>query len=110
VYTGYIIPPYYDSMIAKLIVRTRTRAEALVKMRNALDEFIVEGVPTTIPFHKEIFNHPDFVAGNYDIGFLETRFRPIKKEPVEDESATEPEPKEEPTEKAAAATDKSENT
>ncbi len=75
VYTGYVIPPYYDSMIAKLIVKARTRDQAVLKMRNALDEFIVEGVPTTVPFHCEIFEHPDFVAGDYDIGFLETRFR-----------------------------------
>jgi len=75
VYTTYVIPPYYDSMIAKLIVKARTRDQAVVKMRNALDEFIVEGVPTTIPFHREIFDHPDFIAGNYDIGFLENRFR-----------------------------------
>ncbi len=75
VYTGYTIPPYYDSMIAKLIVRARTREQALIKTRHALEEFIVEGVPTTIPFHREIFQHPDFIAGNYDIAFLETRFR-----------------------------------
>lgn len=75
VYTGYVIPPYYDSMIAKLIVKARTRDQAVVKMRHALNEFIVEGVPTTIEFHQEIFEHPDFVAGDYDIGFLETRFR-----------------------------------
>ncbi|NOY88006.1 MAG: acetyl-CoA carboxylase biotin carboxylase subunit [FCB group bacterium] len=75
VYTGYMIPPYYDSMIAKLIVKARTRELALIKMRNALSEFIVEGVPTTIPFHQEIFNHPDFINGNYDIAFLETKFK-----------------------------------
>lgn len=75
IYTGYLIPPYYDSMIAKLIVKARTREEALVRMRCSLDEFIVEGVSTTIPFHQEIFNHPDFVAGKYDIAFLETAFR-----------------------------------
>jgi acetyl-CoA carboxylase biotin carboxylase subunit len=75
VYTGYVIPPYYDSMIAKLIVKARTREQAVVKMKNALDEFIVEGVPTTIPFHQEIFQHPDFVAGRYDIGFLDNQFR-----------------------------------
>ena len=62
-------------MIAKLIVKADTREKALLKMRNALDEFIIEGVPTTIPFHKEIFNHPDFIAGDYDIAFLETRFK-----------------------------------
>ena len=99
VYTGYMIPPYYDSMIAKLIVRARTRVQAIIKMRNALDEFIVEGVPTTIPFHREIFQHPDFVAGDYDIGFLETRFRENAKPeastvgestPAEEEKAAEP--------------------
>lgn len=75
VYTGYQIPPFYDSMIAKLIVRARTRDEAIVRMRRALDEFVVEGVPTTISFHREIFQHPEFVAGRYDINFLEQKFR-----------------------------------
>lgn len=75
VYAGYVIPPYYDSMIAKLIVRARTREKALIKMRCSLDQFIVQGVPTTIPFHQEIFKHPDFLAGNYDTSFLETKFR-----------------------------------
>ena len=75
VYTGYQIPPYYDSMIAKLIVKARTREEAVKRMRRSLDEFIVEGVPTTIPFHQEIFNHPDFIAGRYNLAFLETRFK-----------------------------------
>ncbi|UCG60941.1 MAG: acetyl-CoA carboxylase biotin carboxylase subunit [Candidatus Zixiibacteriota bacterium] len=75
VYTSYVIPPYYDSMIAKLIVRARTREQAIVKMRNALDEFIVEGVPTTIGFHQQIFDHPSFIAGDYDIGFLDREFR-----------------------------------
>ncbi|MFQ5453254.1 MAG: acetyl-CoA carboxylase biotin carboxylase subunit [Candidatus Zixiibacteriota bacterium] len=75
VYTGYTIPPYYDSMLAKLIVKGRTREQAILKMKNALQEFIVEGVPTTIPFHQEIFEHPDFIAGKYDIAFLETKFR-----------------------------------
>lgn len=93
VYTGYTIPPYYDSMIAKLIVKGRTRKEVLQKVRNALDEFIVEGIPTTIPFHQEIFNHPDFVAGNYDIAFLETRFRKESKPEIstEEVSSTEAE-------------------
>ena len=80
VYTGYKIPPYYDSMIAKLIVKARTREEAVVRMRRALEEFIVEGVPTTVDFHREIFQHPDFVAGKYDINFLETRFRKAAEE------------------------------
>jgi acetyl-CoA carboxylase biotin carboxylase subunit len=75
VYTGYLIPPYYDSMIAKLIVKARTREEAVKRMRNSLDEFIIEGIPTTIPFHQEIFSLPDFIAGRYDLAFLEERFR-----------------------------------
>ena len=87
VYAGYVIPPYYDSMIAKLIVRARTREQALVKMRHSLDQFIVQGVPTTIPFHQEIFSHPDFVAGNYDTSFIETKFRKTK-EPAKKKSMT----------------------
>ncbi len=75
VYTGYSIPQYYDSMIAKLIVKAPTRELAMLKMRNALKEFIIEGVPTTIPFHEEIFEHPAFIKGEYDIAFVETRFK-----------------------------------
>jgi acetyl-CoA carboxylase biotin carboxylase subunit len=75
VYAGYKIPPFYDSMIAKLIVRARTRAEAIERMRWCLEEFVVTGVPTTIPFHQAIFEHPDFVAGHYNTSFIETRFR-----------------------------------
>jgi acetyl-CoA carboxylase, biotin carboxylase subunit len=71
VYAGYFIPPYYDSMIAKLIVKARTRGEAIIKMRRCLDEFIVEGIPTTIPLHKEIFMNADFIAGKYHTAFLE---------------------------------------
>ncbi len=82
VYTGYMIPPYYDSMIAKLIVKARTREQAIRKMRNALSEFVVEGVPTTVPFHQAIFEHPDFVAGRFDIGFLERNFMKKPPEPV----------------------------
>lgn len=75
VYAGYFIPPYYDSMIAKLIVRARTRQEAIIKMRGCLDEFIVEGVPTTIAIHKEIFRDPAFITGDYSTSFLETTFK-----------------------------------
>ncbi len=71
VYAGYLIPPFYDSMIAKLIVRARTRDEAVVKMRHCLDEFVVEGVPTTIPCHQMILSHPDFISGKYNTSFLE---------------------------------------
>ncbi len=71
-YAGYVIPPHYDSMIAKVIVRARTRELALNKMLRALDEFILEGVKTTIPFHKQLLRNPDFRAGRFDTRFLET--------------------------------------
>jgi len=70
-YSQYIIPPYYDSMIAKLIVRARNRENAIKKMRYALDEFIVEGVATTIGYHQKILDNPDFQSGEYDTGFVE---------------------------------------
>jgi acetyl-CoA carboxylase biotin carboxylase subunit len=66
-----VIPPYYDSLIAKLIVHGRDRAEALARMRRALGMFIVEGVKTTIPLHRKILDDPDFIAGNFDTHFLE---------------------------------------
>lgn len=72
VYAGYLVPPYYDSMIAKLICRARTREECLTKMERALDEFIVEGIKTTIPFHKKLMKDPDFRSGNFHTGFLNT--------------------------------------
>ncbi|MCU0348750.1 MAG: acetyl-CoA carboxylase biotin carboxylase subunit [Saprospiraceae bacterium] len=70
VYAGYTIPPFYDSMIAKLICRARTREECITKMERALEEFIVEGVKTTIPFHKKLMKDPNFRAGNFHTGFL----------------------------------------
>lgn len=70
-YPGYSIPPYYDSMIAKLIVWGTTRDEAIAKMKRALSEFIIEGVPTTISFHQRLLQHPTFVKGDFDIKFLE---------------------------------------
>ena len=70
VYAGYNISPYYDSMIAKLIVRARTRDEAVLKMERALDEFIVEGVKTTVPFHQRLMRNDDFKNGNFHTGFL----------------------------------------
>ncbi len=72
VYSGYSIPPYYDSMIAKLICRARTREECITKMERALDEFIIEGVKTTVPFHQRLMRDPEFRAGNYHTGFLNT--------------------------------------
>jgi len=71
VYSGYMIPPNYDSMIAKLIVTAQTREEAINKMKRALDEFVVEGVKTTIPFHRQLMNHPDYISGNYTTKFME---------------------------------------
>ncbi|MDM9631192.1 acetyl-CoA carboxylase biotin carboxylase subunit [Robiginitalea aurantiaca] len=71
VYSGYVIPPNYDSMIAKLITTAQTREEAINKMRRALDEFVIEGVKTTIPFHLQLMNHPDYLAGNYTTKFME---------------------------------------
>ncbi|AJS57940.1 acetyl-CoA carboxylase biotin carboxylase subunit [Paenibacillus sp. IHBB 10380] len=70
-YQGYTIPPYYDSMIAKLIVWAPTRSEAIAKMKRALSEFAVEGIHTTISFHQKLLNHPTFIEGDFDIKFLE---------------------------------------
>jgi acetyl-CoA carboxylase biotin carboxylase subunit len=70
-YAGYVIPPYYDSMIAKLITTARTREEAIDKMKRALDEFVIEGVKTTIPFHRQLMDDPDYIVGNYTTKFLE---------------------------------------
>ncbi|MCF6278968.1 MAG: acetyl-CoA carboxylase biotin carboxylase subunit [Flavobacteriaceae bacterium] len=71
VYAGYSIPPNYDSMIAKLITTAQTREEAINKMKRALDEFHIEGIKTTIPFHRQLMDHPDYVAGNYTTKFME---------------------------------------
>ncbi|MBJ7256683.1 MAG: acetyl-CoA carboxylase biotin carboxylase subunit [Akkermansiaceae bacterium] len=77
VYSGYTVPPHYDSMIAKLIVTGATREIAIARMKRALGEFMIRGIKTTIPFQQEIIAHPDFAAGTYDIGwvarFLEER-------------------------------------
>ena len=70
-YSGYAIPPYYDSMIAKLIITARTREEALDKLERALDEFIVEGIKTTIPFHQQLLDNKDFRKGVYTTKFME---------------------------------------
>ncbi len=81
VYSGYIIPPNYDSMIAKLITTAQTREEAINKMKRALDEFVIEGVKTTIPFHRQLMDHPDYVEGNYTTKFMED----FKMKPQEEE-------------------------
>lgn len=71
VYSGYVIPPHYDSMIAKLITTAQTREGAISKMRRALEEFVIEGVKTTIPFHLKLMNHPEYIKGNYTTKFME---------------------------------------
>jgi acetyl-CoA carboxylase, biotin carboxylase subunit len=72
VYANYMIPPYYDSMIAKVITVAQTREEAISKMERALDEFIIEGIKTTIPFHQQLMKNKDFRNGNYTTKFMET--------------------------------------
>ena len=71
VYSGYTIPPNYDSMIAKLIVTAQNREEAIQKMRRALDEFVIEGIKTTIPFHRQLMDDPNYISGNYTTKFME---------------------------------------
>ncbi len=72
VYAGYSVPPFYDSMIAKLICRAQTREECIKKMQRALDEFIVEGINTTVPFHRKLMNDENFRSGNFHTGFLDS--------------------------------------
>lgn len=71
IYSGYTVPPYYDSMLAKLIVHAKNRKEAIKKMRSALGEIIIEGIDTNVDYQYDILNHPDFVEGKIDIGFIE---------------------------------------
>jgi len=71
VYAGYTIPPNYDSMIAKLITTAQTREEAIHKMKRALNEFVIEGIKTTIPFHRQLMEDPDYLSGNYTTSFME---------------------------------------
>ncbi len=70
-YAGYVVPPYYDSMVAKLIVHAPTRMEAIARMRRALDEFVIQGIKTSLPLHRRIMEAPEFVAGDYTIHWLE---------------------------------------
>jgi acetyl-CoA carboxylase biotin carboxylase subunit len=70
-YADAVIPPYYDSLVAKLIAHGRDRAEAIARLHGALDGFVVEGIKTTIPLHKRIINDEDFIVGNFDTHFLE---------------------------------------
>jgi acetyl-CoA carboxylase biotin carboxylase subunit len=70
-YAGYTIPPYYDSMIAKLIVWGKDRQEAIERMKRALGEFVVDGITTTIPFHLKVMDHEVFISGEFDTKFLD---------------------------------------
>ncbi len=71
VYDGYKVPPHYDSMIAKLIVHGRNRQECLLRLKRTIEEFVISGIKTTLPLHDRIISQPDFIAGNYDIHWLE---------------------------------------
>ncbi len=75
-YSGWVVPPQYDSLIAKLIVHGSSRTEAIRTMKRALDEFLIEGIKTTIPFHKKVFASQDFLSGEFDTGFVEKILRP----------------------------------
>ena len=70
-YAGYVVPPYYDSLVAKLIVHAPTRPEAIARLRRSLAEFAVVGIKTTLPLHQRIVEDPDFIAGDYTIHWLE---------------------------------------
>ena len=72
VYAGYEISPNYDSMISKLIVVAQTREEAILKMKRALDEYVIEGIKTTIPFHQKLMEDPKFKEGDFNTSFMET--------------------------------------
>jgi acetyl-CoA carboxylase biotin carboxylase subunit len=78
-YYDAVVPPYYDSLVAKLIAHGRDRAEAIARMQGALDGFVIEGIRTTIPLHRKILADPDFIAGRFDTGFLDRRFAPAGK-------------------------------
>jgi acetyl-CoA carboxylase, biotin carboxylase subunit len=71
IYDGYFVPPYYDSLIAKVVVHSRSRERAIARMRRALESMVVEGVKTTIPLHLKILNDPDFIAGNFSTRFMD---------------------------------------
>jgi acetyl-CoA carboxylase biotin carboxylase subunit len=71
IYPGYFVPPYYDSMIAKLIVHARTRELAIARMRRALEAMVIEGIKTTIPLHLKIMDDPQFQSGDFSTKFLE---------------------------------------
>ncbi|HKI46002.1 MAG TPA: carbamoyl phosphate synthase, partial [Balneolales bacterium] len=71
VYSGYVVPPYYDSMIAKLVVSAPSRREAISRMKRALQEFVIEGIKTNIPYHLQLMDDPVFIAGEHNTHYLE---------------------------------------
>jgi acetyl-CoA carboxylase biotin carboxylase subunit len=75
IYAGYTVPPFYDSLIAKLIVTNNTRAGAIARMRGALKDFMIKGIKTTIPFHQRVMNEEAFIRGNYTTGFIQNHIR-----------------------------------
>ncbi len=77
IYAGYVIPPYYDSMLAKLTVRARTWKGAVQRMRRALDEYVIRGVKTTIPFYRKIMDDPDFQAGQFNTHYIDTHLKQL---------------------------------
>jgi len=93
-YSGWVVPSQYDSMIAKLIVRGKNREESISRMKRALDEFIIEGIRTTIPFHKKVLNNPDFLKGNFNTDLVEKMLHP---------EVEKPRPAEAPDEKVEAS-------
>ncbi len=74
-YVGYIMPSHYDSLLAKVIVHGGNREEAILRMQRALDEMLIEGVQTTIPFHQKVLRHPDFLIGRLSTRFVERLMR-----------------------------------
>ena len=106
-YAEAVVPPYYDSLIAKLIVRGKDRDEAIARMSRALDMFIVEGIHTSIPLHRRIMKDPEFIAGRIDTKFME-RFlaeAPVTQRSVPEALAasTQQEPVQTEDEKAAVS-------
>jgi len=74
IYSGYMVPPHYDSMVGKLIAWGKNREEARTTLKRALEEYVIEGINTTIPFHRELIAHPQFARGEFDTQFIENTF------------------------------------
>jgi acetyl/propionyl-CoA carboxylase alpha subunit len=100
-----VVPPYYDSLIAKLIVRGKDRAEAVARMSRALDMFVVEGIHTSIPLHRRIMKDPEFIAGRIDTKFMERFLAKASPQPPVQASAA-PETRAEPATTPAPASSK----